>query len=186
METRVDPPAAPVPVFTRLPRRLLARAALLAALVVVLVAPVGCFDSGGPTAPAKQGSAPTSPGPTNPEVVTFVTLVNQHRASLGLPQLAWRADLAAVAQAHSQDMVDRGFFAHTNPDGETPWDRMHAAGITFSAGGENIAYGYPTAAAVFAGWMSSPGHKANIENPNFTQHGVGLVGTYWTHDFIRP
>ena len=172
--------------FTPFPGRLLRQGALLVALAALSVAPLGCFNSGAPTAPTKQNTGPPAPGPTNPEVAAFATMVNQHRASLGLTQLAWRADVAAVATAHSQDMIDRSFFSHTNPDGETPWDRMHDVGITFSAGGENIAYGYATASAVYAAWMSSSGHKANIESPNFTQHGIGLVGTHWTHDFIRP
>lgn len=63
---------------------------------------------------------------------------------------------------------------------------MADAGITYTTAGENIASGYPTASAVLAAWLSSPGHKANIENPNFTHHGTGLVGTYWTHVFIKP
>jgi uncharacterized protein YkwD len=63
---------------------------------------------------------------------------------------------------------------------------MRDAGIGFSGAAENIAWGYPTAEAVLTGWLNSPGHKANIENCNLTGHGVGLVGTHWTHLFIRP
>ncbi len=33
----------------------------------------------------------------------------------------------------------------------------------------------PTPEAVVAGWMASPGHRANILSPNFTEIGVGLV-----------
>jgi uncharacterized protein YkwD len=122
----------------------------------------------------------------DPEVVAFVVAMNAHRTDLGCPELAWNVDVAAVAQGHSQDMVDRGFFAHTNPDGKSPFDRMRDAGIGFSGAAENIAWGYPTAEAVLTGWLNSPGHKANIENCNLTGHGVGLVGTHWTHLFIRP
>jgi len=91
-----------------------------------------------------------------------------------------------VAQAHSQDMVDRGFFSHTNPDGESPFDRLAEAGIAYAAAGENIAYGYSTASSVLAAWLGSSGHRANIEYAGYTHHGVGLVGTYWTHVFLRP
>ncbi|HEY7728030.1 MAG TPA: CAP domain-containing protein, partial [Candidatus Eisenbacteria bacterium] len=103
-----------------------------------------------------------------------------------LAPLTWDPRVAAVAEGHSRDMVDRSYFSHVSPDGETPWDRLAAAGISYSAAGENIAYGYPTGSAVLAAWLGSPGHRANIENPSFTRHGVGLVGTYWTHVFIRP
>src|SRR5919109_1185606 len=72
-------------------------------------------------------------------------------------------------------------------------DRDAVAGYTgWSAIGENIAAGYPTPEAVVAGWMSSPGHRANILSPNFTEIGIGLAqggkyGSYWTQDFgTRP
>lgn len=155
-------------------------------VLLALVFPA-CENSNAPTAPSGGSPAPApAPGPTNPTAAEFVTLVNQHRASLGLGILTWHAEAAGVGQTHSQDMVNRGFFSHINPDGETPWDRLAEAGITYTTAGENIAYGYATASAVLAAWLSSPGHKANIENPNFTHHGIGLVGTYWTHVFIKP
>lgn len=164
-------------------RRFLIRATCLALLAI---SPAACTDSRSPTAPLSPGAVvPPATGPSDPQVAAFVTLVNQHRASLGLAPLAWRADVAAVAQAHSQDMLDRNYFSHTTPEGATPWDRLAAAGITYASAGENIAYGYPTAETVLAAWLASPGHKANIENPNFTHHGVGLAGTYWTHVFIQ-
>lgn len=122
----------------------------------------------------------------DPEVASFVSLVNDHRLEVGCPALEWDSDVARVAQAHSEDMVDRGFFAHTNPDGKSPFDRLREGGVGYASAAENIAYGYPTASAVLAGWLGSPGHKANLENCALTRHGVGLRGTHWTHLFIRP
>ena len=89
-------------------------------------------------------------------------------------------------QAHSADMIARSFFAHNNPDGDSPFDRLSDAGIDYSMAAENIAYGYGDAASVLQAWLDSPGHKANIENCSLTEHGVGLDGTHWTHVFIRP
>ena len=138
-------------------------------------------------APACAGDSPTGPGAAaDPEVEAFVALVNAHRVEVGCPELAWNGAVARVAQAHSEDMVDRSFFAHTNPDGKSPFDRLRDAGVDYASAAENIAYGYPTAAAVLAGWLGSPGHKANLENCALTEHGVGLRGTHWTHLFIRP
>jgi uncharacterized protein YkwD len=122
----------------------------------------------------------------DPEVALFVELMNEHRESVGCPALAWNEDVALVAQAHSIDMVERSFFDHTNPDGESPFDRLQNAGVPYSGAAENIAWGYPTAQAVLTGWLNSPGHRANLENCSLTQHGVGLEGSYWTHLFIRP
>ncbi len=152
---------------------------LTLALGLVLVA---CSDSGDPTAPF---APPDTPPAVNPAVAEFVTLVNAHRTALGLALLEWDAEVAGVAQAHSEDMVARGFFSHVNPDGDSPFDRLRAAGIAYAAAGENIAYGYPTPATVLEAWLGSDGHRANIENANYTHHGVGLAGTHWTHVFVR-
>lgn len=122
----------------------------------------------------------------DPEVGSFVEQMNAHRESVGCTPLVWNREVAAVATAHSQDMVDRAFFSHENPDGDSPFDRLRNAGIGFSRGAENIAYGYPTGTAVLDAWLNSSGHRGNIENCALTQHGVGLVGTHWTHLFITP
>lgn len=127
------------------------------------------------------------PGPSvDADVALFVDLMNDHHASIGCPPLSWNDGVAAVAQAHSQDMVDRGFFSHTNPDGESPFDRLSGAGISYSRAAENIAWGHPSADAVLSAWLGSAGHRANIENCLLTQHGVGLVDQHWTHVFITP
>jgi uncharacterized protein YkwD len=120
------------------------------------------------------------------EVVSFVEQMNAHRESVGCVPLTWNRDVAEVATAHSQDMIDRGFFSHENPDGDSPFDRLRNADIGFSRGAENIAYGYPTGTAVLEAWLNSPGHRGNIENCALTEHGVGRVGTHWTHLFITP
>ncbi len=136
--------------------------------------------------PACGADDPTAPGAdVPPEVKDFVALENAHRLEVGCPALDWNDAVGRVAQAHTEDMVDRNFFSHTNPDGKSPFDRLHDAGITYTSAAENIAYGYPTASAVLSGWLGSPGHRANIENCSLTAHGVGLVGTYWTDLFIR-
>jgi uncharacterized protein YkwD len=122
----------------------------------------------------------------DPQVQAFAVLVNEHRVTVGCGALSWNTDVAAVAQAHSVDMVERDFFAHTNPDGDSPFDRMTEAGLSFSTAAENIAYGYGTPEAVLQAWLDSPGHRANIENCALTEHGVGLNQTYWTHLFRTP
>lgn len=88
-------------------------------------------------------------------------------------------------------MIDNHYFSHQSPTYGSPFDMMKQFGISFTAAGENIAYGQPTAQAVMDAWMNSPGHRANILNSSYTQIGVGAVadnnGTiYWTQDFIRP
>jgi len=56
-----------------------------------------------------------------------------------------------------------------------------------------VAAGYASAADVVSGWMNSPGHRANILDPNMLYIGVGYAylsgtsyGSFWTADFGRP
>lgn len=122
----------------------------------------------------------------DPQVEAFVSAMNDHREVVGCEPLVWNGYVAEVAQAHSVDMLQRDFFAHENPDGASPFDRLSAAEISYSRAAENIAWGYPSAEAVLAGWLDSPGHRRNIENCALTEHGVGLIESRWTHLFVTP
>ncbi|ODS58743.1 MAG: hypothetical protein ABS36_03975 [Acidobacteria bacterium SCN 69-37] len=130
----------------------------------------------------------------------MLVLINQQRAtgaSCGgvtypaVGALAMNGALQAAARGHSQDMGTRRYFSHTSPDGQTFMQRISAAGFNGSGPyGENIGAGYPSAAAVVAGWMASPGHCQNIMANGFRQAGVGYAsvagapyGSYWTLDF---
>jgi stress response protein SCP2 len=120
-----------------------------------------------------------------------VDRTNAERARHGLRTLAVDQRLAAAAQAHSADMVRRGFFAHESPDGRQVWDRAVAAGYAYRKVAENIAAGQRTAEEVVRGWMGSPGHRANILDGDLTQIGVGRAdggsyGVYWTQVFGTP
>ena len=117
------------------------------------------------------------------ELRSFVQLMNQHRKDRGCPELIWDSSLAGVAQAHSEDMARNNYFSHTNLEGQSPFDRMRARGITYRSAAENIAWGQSTGQHVLQSWLNSSGHRANIENCNYTRHGVGLAQTRWTHVF---
>ena len=117
-------------------------------------------------------------------------LTNRERAKNGLNPLQWDSSLAALAKTHCEDMINRKFFDHNNPDGETPFDRMKKAGISYRFAGENIAAGQYSPEAVVESWMSSAGHRENILNSNFTYLGVSVVkggeyGIYWAQEFAR-
>jgi uncharacterized protein YkwD len=150
------------------------------AMPLAIAGLLACADDGG------TGPGTTEPPEADPAVVEFVDLMNAHRLDEGCGALTWQDDVAAVAQAHSQDMVDRGFFSHVNPDGESPGDRLQEAGIAYTGWAENIAVGYASAESVLSAWLNSSGHRANIENCSLTHHGVGLVDAHWTHVFLRP
>lgn len=116
-----------------------------------------------------------------------VELTNKERAKVGLAPLEMDSPLMAAAREKSQDMKDNNYFSHTSPTFGSPFDRLKALGISYSAAGENIAKGQRTAEEVVAAWMNSQGHRENILNPNFTHIGVGYVkdGNIWTQQFIK-
>ncbi|MDQ3699309.1 MAG: CAP domain-containing protein [Chloroflexota bacterium] len=138
------------------------------------------------TAPAQ----PTAPPSTDSSYRgRLLTLVNEARAREGLSPLRANDALNRAAQSYAETMRDTNCFSHTcqpEPDfvrraeaaGYKPWRNL----------GENIAYGYQSADAVFNGWMSSPGHRANILNGAFRDMGTGMAsggtnGPYWAQEF---
>ena len=107
--------------------------------------------------------------------------------------LVWNATLGSTAEAHSRAMANGNFFDHQDPDGRTPGDRAELAGYSGQRVGENIAAGLDTASKVIAGWLASPGHCANLMNPQFSELGAAYAndpksdaGIYWTALFGAP
>jgi uncharacterized protein YkwD len=106
--------------------------------------------------------------------VEMLKLVNEERTKRGLKPLKPDPALTAVARAHSADMMKRGYFAHENPEGLSPFDRMRNAHITFYSAGENLALAQ-TLEIAHTNLMNSPGHRANILQPSFGRLGIGIV-----------
>lgn len=138
--------------------------------------------------PAKEArpSAPINNPQPSLNQQEVLQLLNQHRAQpqtcgnqafAAAKPLHWNDLLAAAATAHAQDMAERNYFSHTSPDGGSMGQRIHATGYAYSAAGENIAgaYGHEPVAQVILRWMNSPGHCANIMNPDFRDMGLAFA-----------
>ncbi|MDI2590766.1 CAP domain-containing protein [Pseudomonas sp. 681] len=104
--------------------------------------------------------------------------------------LAWNATLGGAAEAHSRDMANNNYFDHKDRNGGTPGDRAELAGYIAQQIGENIAAGQDTTQKVVDGWLGSPGHCANLMNPQFRELGAAYAvdpksdaGIYWTAMF---
>jgi uncharacterized protein YkwD len=154
------------------------------------------------TTPVKPPARPSTPPPEKPEPTAprtpeqpsgaeameaeVLALVNEERAKVGCAPLRFDPALAKLAGDFSADMAKRGFFSHTDPDGDTPWARAEKAGVK-NLGGENIARGQSDAATVMNAWMNSEGHRANILNCDYKTLGVGVQlgdgGPWWTQNF---
>ena len=112
-----------------------------------------------------------------PGVLT--TLTNDARAENDLPTLSQNPLLAEAARLKAEDMAREGYFAHTSPDGVTPWSWLAQVGYRYAAAGENLAVNFFDSEDVAEAWMNSPSHRANIVRSDFTEIGVGIAkGTY--------
>jgi len=145
--------------------------------------------SAAPAAAAGAGDCtPTASWPADRTdlAAQVVTLVNAHRAQLGLQALVVSPTLDAAATWKARNMAAYGYMDHADPGARTAAQRMAACGYPEAAEwAEDIATGYATAQAVVDGWLSSPEHRANIERPEFRATGVGAAGTptYWSQTF---
>ena len=153
-------------------------------VILSLVALLAACSSGrgGNTGPTVQDVSITTPGISG----SFETDLNALRATRAAGPVRPNAVLAAVATAHAEDMVARGYFSHNSPDGGTMTTRIRAARYIACAAAENIAFGQSTEAQVFTGWVNSPGHFANMVNPRYTEYGLGRAGNHWVLVLAKP
>lgn len=121
-----------------------------------------------PTAPAKESATQYDSSFAS----QVLKLVNQERVKGGLQELTMSQALVAPANKRAQEIKVQ--FSHTRPNG-TQWSTVLAEyNVSVRTAGENLAYGYNTPEKVVTGWMNSPGHRANIMNPNFNKIGIGV------------
>ncbi|GIV22856.1 MAG: hypothetical protein KatS3mg025_0515 [Bacteroidia bacterium] len=122
--------------------------------------------------------------------------INAERRKAGLGPLVWCEDVARAAENHSQNMAKRQFFDHEDPIRGNVGVRLRRLRIAWSTCGENIFMStykgrYIVERAV-QGWMSSPGHRENILDREFTHTGIGVFydereeAYYVTQIFMRP
>lgn len=187
----------------------------LSLICLLVIASGGCPQTAGNAAPAAfpllEGGASTTPVddvasdvlgerfPTcqialNAETwrAEILLLVNQERTRRGLGRVVRNAALEAQATQYACEMIHYGFFDHVNPvTGTTLSDRASDFGFDFLVIGENLAAGQRSPSNAMSDWMGSPGHAANILNPEFTEVGIGVrlggeFGVYWVQEFGRP
>jgi hypothetical protein len=97
--------------------------------------------------------------------------------------------LLEAAGRHAQDMLDRDYFEHDNPEGQDPTARARALGYVGGVG-ENIAWGGSTGtidqiAHVVArhdGLFRSSGHRTNLLEPGYREVGPAVRFGRFTTD----
>jgi uncharacterized protein YkwD len=120
--------------------------------------------------------------------------INDIRELHGAGALQWSVAVAECARQQSARKVELRFPGHNDPERGDVAERLHAAGIAWSRCGENIfmerGWDDPVDyAAVF--WWYSPGHRANLLNPEYTETGVGVIqgqdeAWFVTQIFLAP
>jgi hypothetical protein len=107
--------------------------------------------------------------------VDLLTQTNQQRTANGLPALKLDSRLNQSASLKAADMFAYNYWAHVNPTtGTQPWHWFTQAGYNYQYAGENLAKDFDTTAGTIQGWMNSPGHRANILSPNYTDVGFAV------------
>ena len=162
--------------------------------------------SPGMTAAAPTGGPPASTAPpasgTSAATGQVLALINQARSQAGLPAYTIRSGLDTSAARHTSVMAGGCGLSHQCPGEPALGARESAAGVAWTAAGENIGEGGPVAdtpaaiAQMAVGLTQSmldekppdDGHRLNILSSAFTHAGISVYrdssGTVWmTQDF---
>lgn len=175
------PPGMAFPVRRHTPRH--------AVLVIAALMAVAALGSRPASAAAAELTVPEAEQ-------ELAQLLNAERARAGLVALRVDARLSAIARARSADMVAKGYFSHTQPDGRKVFDFLTARSIKWYAAGEVIAWNnWPTltdsASHTRDGWMESPSHRSIVLSGSYNYFGIGLAvdeatgNRLWTGVFIK-
>lgn len=109
----------------------------------------------------------------------ILRLCNIEREKEGLKPLTWFEDAYYFTQIRAEEASQ--VWSHTRPNGKNWYTVYNDAGVfLIGRSGENLfdTVGHSItnyAAIAVEGWMNSPGHRANILNPNFTRIAISIV-----------
>jgi hypothetical protein len=108
-------------------------------------------------------------------VNSLVSSTNAARQASGLAALQVNSELATAAQIKANDMAMKDYWAPVSPSGESPWQVIQSTGYQYNTAGENLAYGFSSAATLSSAWLNSPSHRQNILNSSFDDVGFGVA-----------
>lgn len=147
------------------------------------------------TTPSPKPATPATPTAANSAAFAeeIITRTNIERRNAKLPPYTRSMNLMRAAELQAAQMAKSDKLEHDLPGTTYPTlgSRLAAVSYMMRAAGENIGEGWRTPSAAVAGWMSSPGHKANILSTTYTEIGTAMApgpnGTvYWVQVFGRP
>lgn len=112
---------------------------------------------------------------TDVNIEDLVKFTNQKRQENGLAPLTLNEELSRAAYAKALNMFNKDYWAHTGPDGTTPWKYILDEGYAYSIAGENLAKNFDNSKNVVEAWMNSPSHKDNIVKADYQDIGFAMV-----------
>lgn len=116
-----------------------------------------------PLAEPVETPPPAAPIPST-DPYGFTSMLNNYRASAGLPPVAYDADLSAWAGQNNLAQNAQGLGHHVNP------------GCL-----QNSGWNYADAGSLLIGWINSPAHRDTLLARNVTRFGIAYgPGPYWT------
>ncbi|MEM9777465.1 MAG: CAP domain-containing protein, partial [Chloroflexota bacterium] len=120
----------------------------------------------------------TPPAQAQDPASEIFQLVNNFRASLGLPPFQWNNQLAAASRTQANWMIaNPNSFVHTWPDGTTKEDRARAQGYNGRVV-ENIVGGWNmTPQRALTWWQNSPPHYNTITSSFYVEAGTAFAGS---------
>jgi uncharacterized protein YkwD len=138
--------------------------------------------------PVSSSSFPTATNYSyNSSEIQTMDLINNYRVSIGLNSLEKINYISLKSEQHNNYMITNNVVNHDDFVARSQ-DIMNVVGA--KTVGENVAYNYSTAQAAFDAWLSSPGHKANIEG-DFNHFGIAIRinpangANYYTNIFVK-
>ncbi|TKD65265.1 CAP domain-containing protein [Flavobacterium sp. ASW18X] len=98
-------------------------------------------------------------------------MVNNHRVSVGLPELELNKAIYNLAKSHNEFMIKEDALSHTNFELRA----NEVAKLTKATSvSENVARKYNMLSDCLEGWLASPSHKNTIEG-DFTHATLSIV-----------
>ena len=135
----------------------------------------GTLLTGAMLSMALSGAFPSRAKAANYTSDEVIALVNEYREGEGLSELDTDDKLMKAAMDKAKDMLEKGYWDHFGPNGETPWQFIKGEGYQYSVAGENLAKGFNDENKMMNAWLNSPAHKANIAKAEYTDIGVAVI-----------
>ncbi|OJI06197.1 hypothetical protein BK004_05015 [bacterium CG10_46_32] len=123
--------------------------------------------------------APTTAFASPINASDLIQMTNAMRVEQGLPELVPNHLLAEAAKGKAQDLIDKGYFSHTTPEGKPFYEWIEETGYHYLYAGENLAIDFSESEPTMDAWMASPTHRANILNERYTDIGIVAVRGNW-------